>query len=80
MTVSTQIIWTFPLAQETIDAVNTRSEELIDSGIEIGTVVKVSGPGVDQATFTRTWINETAATEWITFIQPYGPDSAIILS
>ena len=80
MTVTTQVVWTYPTPQETIDLITTKGNELTAEGKGIGTATNVQGPELNQVTITRTWIDESTALEWIAFVELYGPVSATITS
>ena len=79
MTTQTQVIWTTPLAQQTIDDCKTQVNNMIAAGQTDGTHTQTVGPGADQETVIRDWTDSTAAQEWIDFLQPYSPVSAQIV-
>jgi hypothetical protein len=80
MTVTTQVVWTYPTPQETIDLITAKGNELIAEGKGIGTAINAQGPGPDQVTITRAWTDEPTALEWIAFVELYDPVSATIIS
>jgi hypothetical protein len=78
MSIETQVVWSIPMAQETIDLINARAQEFIDQGKEIGNAVINSTS--TQTTVNRFWIDADTAQEWIDFVVPYNPISAVILN
>jgi hypothetical protein len=78
MTVSTQVTWAAPMAQETIHVINLHGNELTEEGKEIGTVdLQFTN---NQVIAIRNWVDEATALEWLAFVQPYGPVSATIIN
>ena len=80
MTVTTQAIWTMPIAQSTLDACSAQVTIMVTAGQTDGIpVVTDDSPVAGQETVDRTWIDTASAQEWIDFLQPYSPVSAQIV-
>lgn len=80
MSIQTQVIWEIPIDPSTTQDIITQSNQLIGEGKEIGDFIKTTGPGINQVSFIRTWIDEPTALMWIEFVQQYNPVSATILN
>jgi hypothetical protein len=65
---------------ETIELVTAKSAELAAEGKLIGEAVFTDNPDDRHTIVVRTWIDESAAQDWIAFIQVYNPVSAVILN
>lgn len=80
MTVTTQAIWTTPVAQSTMDACSAQVAIMVTAGQTDGIPVIIDdSPVAGQETVDRTWIDTASAQEWIDFLQSYGPVSAEII-
>lgn len=78
MTTQTQVIWNWPLSEETQATIRAKIAEVADK--ETQPHQPVGGPGPDQQTVTHWWVDEPAALEWIAFVEPYNPVSASIVN
>jgi hypothetical protein len=80
MTTKTKVIWTTPLAQQTLDDCKTQVYNMIAAGQTDGVPEIIhDSPVAGQETVFRNWTDTAAAQEWIDFLQPYGPLSAQIV-
>lgn len=77
MPVQTQVIWGPNLDPSSGIEIANKGYELSD--LQTAPFEKIPGPGPDQTTFDRFWIDQTSAENWIAFIQPYNPVSATII-
>jgi hypothetical protein len=80
MTIQTQVIWQVPLDQAVVDQLLAKGDEMQLDGKEIGTFISNAQSSGGQATYTRTWVDEAAASEWITFVDQFNPVSATIIT
>lgn len=78
MTTETQVTWSKPTDPATMSAVQTKAQEMITAGKEVGNVV--INDGDTQVVVNRFWVDEPTANEWITFVTGYNPVSAVIVS
>jgi hypothetical protein len=79
MTTQTQVTWNEPMDQAIIDQIGAKSVEMQDAGKEVAPGVVAEGPGANQKTATRQWVDTAAASEWIAFVEQFNPESAVIV-
>lgn len=79
MSIETQVVWSVATTSpETIAIVNAKAQELINQGKEVGNVIFTRTS--QQTIVNRFWIDSATAQEWIDFVVPYNPISAVILN
>jgi len=70
-----------PVPQTTLDALGAQADTMIQQGKTDGIpVITVDSPIAGQETVDRTWIDMSAAEEWVWWITPYGFVSSEVIS
>lgn len=75
--IQTQVIWALPIDSETGNLILQKSNEM--AALQAQIPEHYPGPGVNEETWNRFWIDEGAADQWITFIVDFNPISANIV-
>lgn len=78
MPVETQVIWNWPVDQATGDAIKAEAVALADK--ETQPPQQTEGPGVNQMTVSRWWVDLATAETWVAFVEQYNPVSATIIN
>ena len=78
MSVETQVIWNWPVDPAAADAIRAEAELLADK--ETQPFQQTEGPGANQMTVTRWWIDVPTAETWVAFVEQYNPVSAAIIN
>jgi hypothetical protein len=81
MTITTQMVWTMPVEESMVAASQIQVDAMVAAGQTDGLKKCTdNSPVIGEVTAERTWIDTTAAQEWIDFIIQYGPISATIVN
>ena len=79
MSVQTQVVWNLPMDQEVLAQILTEAQTLKTSGLEAADPEVLPGPGENQTTGNRFWVDLATAESWIAFVEQFSPVSAAIL-
>lgn len=80
LSIKTQVVWELPGAEpDSAMIIAEKVAELAAAGKEAGERDLVDGPGENQITVTRYWVDQDTAQEWVSFILQYNPVSATIV-
>lgn len=81
MSYQTNVVWNQPMDQATIDAITAyaNTPEILAEQVQPVQVIGIPGPGENQTTKIRYWIEEPSAVNWVNFVLQYNPVSTEII-
>jgi len=81
MSYQTNVVWNQPMDQATIDAITAyaNTPEILAEQVQPPYSYDQPGPGENQITKIRYWIEESSAVNWVNWILQYNPVSTEII-